>query len=45
MLALTTHCDVAVLPWCCGIHGVAPGTQAIVRVSAVVVLQVLAPIP
>lgn len=28
-----------------GIHGVAPGTQAIVRVSTVVVFQILVPIP
>lgn len=33
----TTHSDVAVLPWSFGIHGVAPGTETIIRVTAVVV--------
>ncbi len=35
---LTTHSDVAVLPRSFGIHGVAPGTETIIRVSTVVVL-------
>lgn len=36
--APTTDGNVAVLPGSLGIHGVAPGTQAVVRVAAVVVL-------
>lgn len=35
---LTTDGNVAVLPGRLGIHGVAPGTQAVVGVAAVVVL-------
>lgn len=43
--ALTAHRDVAVLPGSFGIHGVAPGTQAVIWISTVVVLQIFVPIP
>lgn len=36
-MGLTTHSDVAVLPRSLGIHGEAPGTKTIIRVTTVVV--------